>query len=647
MFFNNLNLHGKKEMKVKKLIFVTNDAQVDVYLNALLKGGSPDCADSLFIALNPIAHACLMRHKLPCRNTFDYFKTDSQIKILDKSKALTDWLRQNIEIIESMFGFSYACRETSILLIRSRLNYFLKFIEIINNVMDVHSPDIVLASASDEKYASKKFLTFDANCLGLIVKLVAKNRSLRFEEIIQDRNNHSVSMFSGFIGLVKLIFKWLEFSLWEKKKLLVNFLYKGRIILLTTKRYNMDRLAEKLSRAGKKNRIVFLSNPVISDVYLNYFIIALLNHRLPPIIKKQRELFGRLGERIDRNNALFTYRQIDLRYLFNQASRKNITEYIINLFIWLVRLSAFIHSIKPQAILSCGHRADDVALSEIAGSGDIPIMLISHGSHVKPKNNYETFEWGEQGMMLLRAPFSLLASPTPLTEGYISSFSIKSRLVKSGPLIWGMPVDLSKSKRVYEKMFNRNYEHKKDKIILHAGTPKVCARFYIYETGDEYIQSLLDLAIAVENMPNVILVIKFRSSSEITLDAIRTIIPFSDKVILSVDERFIDILGLTDLLLSFSSTTIEEALQNRIPVLQYGGGGRYQHVPAQEVKLANDIAPAAVYHASSYNVLEYAIPKILDLNIKDNNDKDLFSQYIYPEQSRESVVDLITAKHSS
>ena len=515
-----------EKMKVKKIIFVTSNSQVHTYLTTASKKGDSNCADSLFIALNPIVYAYLIQHKLPCKNTFDYFRTESQIRVLDKSKSLTDWFRQNIDIAESEFGFSYACRETTVFMMRSRLNYFLKFIEIVNNVLDVHSPEMVFASVSDEKYASGKLLTFDDNYLGQIVKLAVISRPIRFGKIAESENRRSTSLTRGFADLTKFIFKWIGFSLWEKKKQIDNFIYKSRPILLTTRRYNMDRLAEKLRCSGKGEKVIFLKNPVISDVRMSYFIITLLSPRLSRIIKKQRKLFVQLGEKIDQNSALFTYGQIRINDLLNYASRNNITVYIINLFIWLVRLNAFIQSIRPQAILSCGHRADDVALSEIANNSNIPMMLISHGSHVCPKSDYEAFEWGEQGMMLMRAPFALLASPTPLTEGYINNFSLKTKIVKSGPLIWGMPVNVAKSKKIYEKMFNRSYDVKKEKIILHAGTPKICARFYIYETSDEYIQSLLDLANIVENIPNVILVIRFRPSSEITYNALKTIIPF-------------------------------------------------------------------------------------------------------------------------
>ena len=44
----------------------------------------------------------------------------------------------------------------------------------------------------------------------------------------------------------------------------------------------------------------------------------------------------------------------------------------------------------------------------------------------------------------------------------------------------------------------------------------------------------------------------------------------------------------TDLLVSFSSTTIEEALVNEVPVLLYGGNGRYSHIPVEPFSSKNN-----------------------------------------------------------
>ncbi len=123
------------------------------------------------------------------------------------------------------------------------------------------------------------------------------------------------------------------------------------------------------------------------------------------------------------------------------------------------------------------------------------------------------------------------------------------------------------------------------------------------------------------------------------MDDIKTFVPFSEKVILSVDEPFIKVLGMADLLVSFSSTTIEEAMQNRIPVLLYGGDGRYCHILAYEIGPAHPVQRSAVYHVKEAKDLNYAIPKILELNIAGNDENSsLFSQYIYDKNNRGPLI---------
>ena len=49
---------------------------------------------------------------------------------------------------------------------------------------------------------------------------------------------------------------------------------------------------------------------------------------------------------------------------------------------------------------------------------------------------------------------------------------------------------------------------------------------------------------------------------------------------------FHEVLAEADLLVSFSSTTIEEALVNDVPVLLYGGHGRYAHIPVEPFSIS-------------------------------------------------------------
>ena len=66
--------------------------------------------------------------------------------------------------------------------------------------------------------------------------------------------------------------------------------------------------------------------------------------------------------------------------------------------------------------------------------------------------------------------------------------------------------------------------------------------------------------------------------------------------------------------MSFSSTTIEEALINDIPVLLYGGKGRYSHIPTEPFKLVDtdDILSPVTFVDSKESLAQYF--KALDKN---------------------------------
>ena len=75
-----------------------------------------------------------------------------------------------------------------------------------------------------------------------------------------------------------------------------------------------------------------------------------------------------------------------------------------------------------------------------------------------------------------------------------------------------------------------------------------------------------------------------------------------------IDGVFEDYLLGSDLLLSYSSTAIEEALQNHVPVLQYDPDGKYEHVPAQELTATEKNNISSIYSVMSESNL---IPALL------------------------------------
>ena len=630
----------------KNIVFLGSVPEADFYSDAVLRNERrPE--DEAIIAMNPAVYAHLKRKGFSPENTLSYFTNASHVKLLEASKVMLDWLRAKSDFVDADTGVRYAYRNMFIYCTRFALLGYLWTIEIVLNAVGKYNPEIISASFSGGKITTSLYIDAEEKYLGHIVKAIAKERGLKFSDLTEsasvkaDGSNENLRLKDITVFLIKLE----GFKLWERKACLTSVLSRRKRVFFTTPFYRLDKLAFKLRGKHPEARFHLFQGPVVPPVGFGGSLLRLIYfHNRIKYIEEQRKRFNDLIEQIERNRELFSYRGISFSGLVAKKIKDRFSDFLLGLMMWAFKIKQFVERIKPSAFISNGNRVDDVILAEICQQKGIPVILISHGSHIRPKGNSENIEWGEHGRMLMSAPFSHLALQTPLAEGYLEVFPSSSSVIKTGPLIWGTLVNRDESRALFKKMFNSKYAHGGVKVILHAGTPKPTnsLRLYVYETPDEYIAAIRELANAVEKIPGVILVVKFRPSKEISIENIKDLVPFSDKVVLSVDEPFLDVLGIADLLVSFSSTTIEEALQNRIPVLLYGGGGRYQHVPASEVRPGYPVEREALYHTGDTGHLEYAISKIFGLNIDGRGkDRALFSRYIYREDTRQRIDDFL------
>jgi len=137
------------------------------------------------------------------------------------------------------------------------------------------------------------------------------------------------------------------------------------------------------------------------------------------------------------------------------------------------------------------------------------------------------------------------------------------------------------------------------------------------------------------------LVVQFRPWKGLSIEDLKVCLPKSDKVIFSVNTPFRDIISLADVLVSFSSTTIEEALYNKIPVLLYGGNGRYMHMPAFRIDDCASAKRYACYHISNKELLRNGIDWILrEHALKKLTEQDL-KGYVFEEENRQSIKDFL------
>ena len=174
-------------------------------------------------------------------------------------------------------------------------------------------------------------------------------------------------------------------------------------------------------------------------------------------------------------------------------------------------------------------------------------------------------------------------------------------------------------------------KHTKSKFqILHAGTFKtLCTRPWIYETSNEFVYGLQRLVQSMSTIENAELIIRIRSNAECEISSLEKLLPLSKNCRIKTNGSFQNDLNNTDLLISFSSTTIEEALYARKPVALFGSSNRYHHL------LGSSILPdmnnrSAVYHLTKENMSE-----MLEANIAVHSKKPLtdneVSSYVWPD----------------
>lgn len=637
-------------MIIKKVIFVDTKQDAINYKLLCEHRAEAISSDALFIAMSLDSYTYLKERGFAVHQTSNYFNQKSHESAAEKSKEIATWLRERFDFTDSVVPVKLAYNDMFIFWTRFSVHRCLWMIEIITNCVDVYDPKILAAPFSGNTPTESLFLESEENSLGRIVKLVATKKNLIFDDFGKI-NKAQLFNIKQFIERFKKISIFAiicaRFQLWEIYHLLKNIKNKDRPVFFTTRFYNLEKIYYRLSSIFPSKRFYFLPGPFIAPWRMPKIIIYAFFRDRGHQAQKLSKIFSNILSAMNSQKDIFSYYGIDFTEIVSTKIKNNISAYVMNLALWAGRLNGFIGKIDPSAIISNGNRSDDVALAEICENKGITDVLISHGSHVFPKNSAETAEWGEHGRLLVRAPFSHIALQTPCAEKYFNIFPTKSSLLKTGPLIWGMENERIKNAATFKDIFKTKYELGEKKIIVHAGTPKPpkSLRFFVYETPDEYINALCDLAGAVERISDAILIIKFRPSAEISVSDLKALVPFSEKVILDMDHPFLDVLGISQLLVSFSSTTIEEALQNKIPVLLYGGQGRYQHLSGFVLKEGAAVPKTAIYHAGRADILEYGISNILSLNIDgQNSDANLFNEYIYSKDMREPIERLFYEK---
>jgi len=218
-------------------------------------------------------------------------------------------------------------------------------------------------------------------------------------------------------------------------------------------------------------------------------------------------------------------------------------------------------------------------LGEISNKHGFSNLLMGHGMIPAPQNKSMEKEIYYIGRNHLFNVYKNLIIQSQLELDFLEYFKIKRNLWKSGPLIWGVPDSQLEMLGDIRERWNIP---ESAQIILHASTQKPNSAFRInsYETPFEYIENIKVILNSIKEDENLYLVVKFRPDRNLSEEVLKNLLPLSDRLVIETSCTFFEALIASDLLISFSSTTIVEAINNNKPILIYGGDGRRSFAPA-------------------------------------------------------------------
>lgn len=483
-------------------------------------------------------------------------------------------------------------------------------------------------SGIDLKPFSKEFIKFQINVfMSSFISLYLLIKLYKNIIIIDSDNLHIIKNIDNHIELIfKKMFEFKPFDYFFPTHGTINykfnfitklhnyflkiFLSNKNIIFSSGEEYGMNYINNNLQSYNKESYIIKLGHHdnkyfTIIKNFVNFFLFKKKFSILPcanikhNYSNKIKILFNVDNKELKlAQNLLIGLIEKGVNYL------ENTQEYLLNYFSNSKILFYFAHQIKMS---------NSLLLADIAKSKNAKIFLISHGIHSCSKNfiTQKALEFNANGMLI--SPFSdysLIQSK--IAKQAFKNYNNNKKSINTYPLMWG-------NKNIYEAKSDK--VTRKNKIILHASTFKSFnVRPWIYESSFEYINSLNKIISKIKNLKDITLIIRLRPTFECNYDTLENLITKSSNVILKKDGTFLDDLKKATLLISYSSTTIEEALYERVPVAIYANSIRFNHF--EEINKKNTSKRSAVYTLSDQN-MELELKKIV---------KDHFNQPLSDEE---------------
>ncbi len=595
------------------------------------------------LAIQPDIQAYLKRRNILYYNTARFFSKKSHQNILLKSAEIIEPFRRLLNIKDCL-GVEEGYSNSFIFYLRQyTILYLLWLTEIVHNTIEQLKPEKIIAVKRDNYLDVMDCIPENERYLGIIVEKLAKEKRIQIE-LLPARRKH----FNTLINKTKtLSINLLKIIIFRYTLLLFRCKVKGRkIVLYSSRSYNLEKVVDSFLNMSDDIMSVLLNSNNAKDDFKNILsfnkyrnMLVLLPVFLPGKMRRSfsRELnssISRLKDFFLTNKQILRYKGVDLQGLVFSKIKMRMIPFLINLYGQTYNLDKLLKNIKPALVLSQTSRGIYYNLGELASLHNVPSVLISHGSHVPPSNSYADIEWKEHGMGLMNTHYEYLAIQSPWALSYLKNKPSSSTPIVTAPLLF---TKTNKGKDIKSGFKRKIIPQNCDNIvILHASSPKPSQsiRPIVYETIDEYIENINSLINVVDKLEGIHLIVRFRPSDYLKLNDFLELLIESSCYSIHADGSFSDYLAISDLLVSYSSTTIEEALQNRVPVLQYDSHGKYCHIQGQILEPSLKPELDSCYYVNSEDNLLWAIKWLLENHFTKDIPDNVWERHVFNDSEK-------------
>lgn len=627
---NNSNTSG-----VKKLVFLELTDETNLFLRRYIRQVKADPEGFKIVSFHPLVKAQLLKHNIYSIDSFHFCPNSSHQKLLDKLDEFTQGIRLKCALSDAI-GVKESYINNFLFSFRCPLAHWLYRTEIISNAIEYYKPGSVITIGPQEGYVAKSlWVEQSERCIGYIVNCVCAAQSIPTENILMRIPAkpvlNSIRKISG--NLVKGILCAVLRHTTEIKKnnIVVPMIGHNMISVINDLRKGLGQDWDIVILDLPFNRAVqYLKNRLFTKNNEPFVYFPVNADKKTALTKKFAEQKQNFVKNLFSLAESWNYKGVPLpNWIKLKYSQVLENETINKTYYQAVNISRFLDIHKPTLVLSQYSRGMTAVMGELCRIKKIPSLMIPHGSFTAIADECSKKEWQENALGIVDTPYEYLALQTPLIERFLADISVHRKTIITGPLIFGRQCRNGADNSELRNSFALQGE----KIILHASTPKHRQghRFLNYETIDEYVDGLAALVRAVDKIEGIKLIIRYRPIDGLNAEELRHLLPVSDKYFIACDGSFADYLSIASLLVSYSSTTLEEALQNNIPILVFNKYNRYEHIKGKELypNLA-DMTPTAVYNVNSEENLLPALQWIYKNHLcRDITPEGLFDKYKY------------------